>query len=127
MALQGGTFLSVAIMLQRAVVGGGKPRTVRKLFPLALAKQFVSQAVPSIGLTGNLMLTRGLQNLGVPRALVLQAVFGSLLSYYLALALILMATIVIFWLLRDLTRIILTALSASPPPGTSTCWLKSPS
>jgi uncharacterized protein (TIRG00374 family) len=92
-------------------VHGGEPRSSLELFPLALSKQFVSQAIPSIGLSGNMMLIRGLQNRGVSRGLAVQTVLVSILSYYLAFALMLMTTIIILWMLRDLTRVILSALS----------------
>ncbi len=109
--LQSGTYLCVAIVLQRALARGGESRSVVRLYPLALAKQFVSQAVPSIGLSGNLLLIRGLENRRVPRALAVRAVLVSLLSYYLAFAISLTVTIVILWLLRDLTPVILAALT----------------
>jgi uncharacterized protein (TIRG00374 family) len=93
------------------LVRGGERRSIQGLFPLALAKQFVSQAVPSIGLSGNLMLIRGLQNRGVPRPLAVRSVLISVLTYYLAFALMLLATIVILWLQHDLTPVILSALT----------------
>jgi uncharacterized protein (TIRG00374 family) len=109
--LQSGTYLCVALVLQKALLCGGESRSFVRLFPLALAKQFVAQAVPSIGLSGNLMLIRGLENRRVPRPLAVRAVLVSLLSYYLAFTVSLMATIVIIWLLSDLTPVILTALT----------------
>ena len=95
----------------RTLAREGASRSIIRLFPLALAKQFVSQAIRSIGVSGNLMLIRGLENRRVPRQLAVRAVLVSLLSYYLAFAAMLAATIVILWLLRDLTPLILSALT----------------
>ncbi len=109
--LQCGTYVCVTLMFHRALVIDGEQLPLRRLFPLALAKQFVSQAVPSIGVSGNLMVIRGLERCGVSRTAAVRTVLVSLFSYYLAFAIALAATIAALWVLRDLTPTILSALT----------------
>lgn len=101
--LQCVTYACVAALIHFALAHDGKQLTIGRLFPLALAKQFVSQAVPSVGLSGNLMVIRGLERRGIARSAAVRAVLVNLMSYYLAFAIVLVAAIAVLWFLRDLT------------------------
>ena len=67
-ALQVVTYLCAAAVWQRALRrNGGVRRSVRSLAPLGLAKLFADQALPSTGLSGTLLVVRGLLRRGIPR------------------------------------------------------------
>lgn len=109
--LQAGTYLCVALSLKIAIRVPSMRPPLRSLLLLALSKQFVSRVVPTIGLSGNLVVVRGLQQRGAGRSDAVHAVLVSLFSYYLSFAAALGATILLLWLLRDLTPAILISLT----------------
>ena len=63
--LQVGTYLCAAGVWQRALRAGGVRLGVGGLVPLGLAKLFADQALPSVGLSGTLLVVRALVRRGV--------------------------------------------------------------
>lgn len=110
--LQTGTYVLFA-MAVRAVLRHEQQRCgFRGLISLALARQFVSQVVPSAGMSGHLLILRGLQNRSIPRPQALHAVGANLIAYNLAFASVIVVAIVILWAHADLSRLTLGLLSA---------------
>lgn len=73
-ALQVATYACAAAVWQPALRrNGGVRRSVHSLVPLGLAKLFADQAVPSAGVSGTLLVVRGLHRRGVPRGLAIAA------------------------------------------------------
>jgi uncharacterized membrane protein YbhN (UPF0104 family) len=70
---------------------------------LGLAKLFMDQAIPSVGLSGTLLVIRALDRRGVPRGASMAAVVVDLVSYYAAYVLALGIALGIVWVHGDLT------------------------
>lgn len=101
------TYVCAAGVWQRAFAwGGGGPR-LASLVPLGLAKLFTDQALPSIGMSGTLVVVRGLERRGVPRTTAVAAMLTGLAAYYLAYFAGTLATITILWRRGELRLAIL--------------------
>lgn len=83
-ALQLGTYLADARSWQRVLLRAGAGRPLGGFVSLGLAKLFVDQAVPSGGLSGTIVVVRGLERRGIPRATSVAAVVVDLYAYYAA-------------------------------------------
>jgi uncharacterized membrane protein YbhN (UPF0104 family) len=103
LALQMGTYLTDALIwqgvLRRAHVSG----PLRSYVGLGLAKLFMDQAIPSVGLSGTLLVLRALDRRAVPRAVSMAAVVLDLVSYFAAYVLALVVAFGIVWADGDLT------------------------
>jgi tetratricopeptide (TPR) repeat protein len=105
--LQVATYLCAAAVWQRALrCNGGVRRSVRSLVPLGLAKLFADQALPSAGMSGTLLVVRGLLRRGVPRGLAIVAMLADLVSWYAAYALVGVAALAILWYRGELTGVL---------------------
>jgi Mg2+-importing ATPase len=67
----------------------------RAAFELSLAKLFADQAMPSAGLSGNVVVAGGLERLGLPAAAVKAAVLVNLAAYHFAYVAALCAALVV--------------------------------
>jgi hypothetical protein len=106
-ALQVATYVCAAAVWQRALRrNGGVRRSVRSLVPLGLAKLFADQALPSAGMSGTLLVVRGLLRRGVPRGLAIAAMLADLVSWYAAYALAGAAALAILWRRGELTGVL---------------------
>ena len=106
-ALQVATYVCAAAVWQRALRrNGGVRRSVRSLVPLGLAKLFADQALPSAGVSGTLLVVRGLLRRGVPRGLAIAAMLADLVSWYAAYALVGAAALAILWHRGELNRVL---------------------
>jgi len=104
-ALQVVTYMCAAAVWQRALRrNGGVRRSVRSLVPLGLAKLFADQALPSAGVSGTLLVVRGLIRRGVPRGLAIAAMLADLVSWYAAYVLAGGAALAILWYRGELNR-----------------------
>ena len=108
---QVGTYLWASLLLQIALTNGNPRPTIRSLYSLSVAKQFISQAMPSIGLSGNFFVAKALASRSVPRPKAIFVVLVNLLSYYIAFALAITVTVVSLWWLDDLKPAILISLT----------------
>lgn len=109
--LQLSTYISASMVLSRPLRYHGQPQRILNLLPLSLAKQFISQAVPSVGMSGTLFVIHGLEKRGVSRGVATHSVLIALLGHYLAFAIAVLVTLSIFWQLRELTNAILVPAS----------------
>jgi uncharacterized protein (TIRG00374 family) len=111
-ALQAGTYVLTAATWRRVLVWAGEPRPLRSLVSLGLAKLFTDQAIPSGGVSGSMLVVSTLRRRGVSAPAAIATVLVSLVAYYAAYTVALAITLVILWLLGDLsaTVVALTAL-----------------
>jgi len=81
-ALQALTYVCAAGVWQRTLAFLGTTARLSSLVPLGLAKLFTDQAVPSIGLSGTLLVVRGLERRGISRTDAVAAMLTGLAAYY---------------------------------------------
>ncbi len=121
------TYISAAAVWFRVLKRAGPPPRFRSLLRLAFVELFANQAVPTGGLSGSLMVVRGLMRRGIASAIAVTALFIAALSYYAAYFMVGLLAIVLLWHSGDLNAawralfiafaIVVTAL------GTAIFWL----
>jgi Mg2+-importing ATPase len=79
-----GTYVADARSWQRVLHRAGEARPLGGFVSLGLSKLFLDQAVPSGGVSGTLVVVRGLERRGVRRPLCVAAVVVDLYAYYAA-------------------------------------------
>ena len=84
LVLQAATYACAAAVWQRVLTRAGQRQTVAGLMPLSLAKLFTDQAMPSGGLSGNILFVHAMRRRGVPAAPAMAALAVSMISHYLA-------------------------------------------
>lgn len=84
LALQAMTYACAAAVWQRVLARVGQHRTVVGLMPLSLAKLFTDQAMPSGGLSGNILFVHGMRRRGVAAPQAMAALAVSMIGHYLA-------------------------------------------
>jgi len=87
------TYVSVASAWRATLAKTGHPVPLNRLIPLGLAKLFTDQAIPSAGMSGNILVAKGLLRRGVPAPLVLTALFVDIIGYYIAYMIMVLATL----------------------------------
>jgi uncharacterized protein (TIRG00374 family) len=111
-ALQGLTYVCAAAVWQRALAQRGAAERLRPLVPLGLAKLFTDQAVPSAGMSGTLLVVRGLERRGVARSAAVAAMLTGLVAFYLGYLAATMAAVAILWSYGELRLVILLPAAA---------------
>jgi uncharacterized protein (TIRG00374 family) len=96
-ALQALTYVCAAGVWQRALSFRGIEMRLTSLVPLGLAKLFTDQVVPSIGMSGTLLVVRGLERRGIPRTVAVAAMLTGLVAYYVGYFVAIAASIGILW------------------------------
>lgn len=110
-ALQLSTYLLVAGSWDVVLRAAGTPRPLRLLLPLSISKFFADQALPTAGISGNVLLVGRLKALGVPPGHALAALLLSVSGYYLAYALLALTVLALLWLQHAVTPILSGALT----------------
>ena len=106
------TYVCAGAVWQRALAFRGAAAPLRPLVPLGLAKLFTDQALPSAGVSGTLLVVRGLERRGIPRTAAVAAMLTGLVAYYLGYLLATLAAVVILWRHGELRLLILLPLAA---------------
>lgn len=96
------TYGAAAAVWFRVLQRAGAPLRFRSLSALALVELFANQAIPTGGLSGSLMVMRGLVRRHVAAATAMTALLVTTLSYYAAYVLVTVAAIVLLWHSGDL-------------------------
>lgn len=115
------TYVCAAAVWQRALAYGGGGPSLRRLLPLGLAKLFTDQALPSVGMSGTLLVVRGLERRGVPRTAAVAAMLTGLVAFYLGYLLAILCAVTILWRHGEIRLLILLpvtivgALAAGTP------------
>lgn len=112
--LQAGTYVCSAAVWQRALHKGRARCTVRSLVPVAVARLFVDQVLPTAGFGGRLLVLRALQKRRIHTRLAVAAILIDLLTLYAAFAVCVLASLVIVAVVRDLNRLVLMLASLFP-------------
>jgi glycosyltransferase 2 family protein len=79
---QAGTYLCAGTVLREALKQAGRKVPLRRLATLGLVKLFADQAVPSVGLSGTILLLRGLARRDIPATMTMSALLVDVVSYY---------------------------------------------
>jgi Mg2+-importing ATPase len=93
--LQAATYFAEGEIWRAIGRAAGRALGVASAFVFSLAKLFVDQAIPSAGLSGTLVVARGLARQHVPQAAITGGVVARLVSYYAAYVVSLGAAVVI--------------------------------
>jgi len=96
-ALQALTYVCAAAVWQRALVYRGVATRLQPLVPLGLVKLFTDQVVPSAGVSGTLLVVRGLERRRVSRSDAVAAILTDLAGYYIACLLATLAALAVLW------------------------------
>lgn len=96
--LQIGTYYADAVVWRTILARAGRPLPMRSFLGLELARQFVNQAIPSVGLSGTVLALRAFERRGVPRDATMAAAVIDLLAYYAAYMAALGGALAIVWL-----------------------------
>ena len=76
----------------------GHPRSLSTLVPLGIAKLFTDQVVPSGGVSGAILVARGLARRGVPTTVTMAVLLVGLVSYFGAYLASVLTSLGILWL-----------------------------
>ena len=101
------TYVCAAGVWQRALRWLGVEARLAPLVPLGLAKLFTDQAVPSIGMSGTLLVVRGLERRGVSRTNAVAAMLTGLVAYYFGYLVAIAGAVVVLWRHGELRLLIL--------------------
>lgn len=84
LALQAATYACAAAVWQRAMAQTGQTQTIAGLMPLSLAKLFTDQALPSGGLSGNILFVHAMRRRGIAAPQAMAALAVGMIGHYLA-------------------------------------------
>lgn len=113
--IQMGTYMTDARIWQRVLVSASISRPLHSYISLGLAKLFMDQAIPSVGLSGTVLVIQALDRRGVPRGASMAAVVVDIVSYYAAYLLALGVALAIIWVHRDLTWLMASPVAIFAP------------
>lgn len=106
-ALQVATYVCAGGVWQRALVRQGHSRSLFELTRLGVVKLFMDQAVPSAGISGNVLVGRALGRRGLSHQSAVATVVAGLIAFYIAYALAAAAALMILWLTSHVSRFIM--------------------
>jgi uncharacterized protein (TIRG00374 family) len=95
---QGATYLSAAFVWRQALQCAGHPLPLRALVPLGIAKVFTDQVLPSGGISGTMLVVRGLIRRRVPAGIAMAAMLVGLVSYDGAYLIVVLASASALWI-----------------------------
>src|ERR1700677_1111167 len=96
------TYVCAAVVWFRVLERAGSPLPFLSLLRLAVVELFANQAIPTGGLSGSVMVVRGLTRRGVAPAIAVTALLIAALSYYAAYFLVVLLAFVLLWNSGDL-------------------------
>jgi glycosyltransferase 2 family protein len=92
-----GTYIALALVWQRALFHFGVNYPLHQLLPLALAKLFADQALPSGGISGIAFIVNAFRQRNVTRKLGMGVMLLSILTFYAAYVFVAAAAFLILW------------------------------
>lgn len=104
-ALQCLTYVCAALVWYTALARTGTPHRLRSLIPLGIAKLFTDQVLPSGGISGTLLVMRGLERRKVPPPRAMGVLLVGLVSFYTAYGLAALIGLVVLQLHHTLGTI----------------------
>ncbi|HWC73813.1 MAG TPA: lysylphosphatidylglycerol synthase domain-containing protein, partial [Gemmatimonadales bacterium] len=109
--LQVATYLCAGGVWQRALIRQGHSRSLLEMMRLGVVKLFMDQAVPSAGISGNVLVARSLRRRGLSHQSAVATVLAGLISFYIAYALATAAALVILWLTSHVSHFIMVLVT----------------
>ena len=97
------TYVCAAAVWFRVLQRAGSPLPFLSLLRLSVVELFANQAIPTGGLSGSLMVVRGLTRRGVAPAIAVTALLVAAPSYYAAYFLVVLLAFVLLWNSGDLS------------------------
>lgn len=94
---QAGTYLCAGSVLREALKQAGRKLRLTSLATLGLVKLFADQAVPSVGLSGTILLLRGLARRDIPATMTMSALLVDVVSYYGAYLTVVLIGVCLLW------------------------------
>jgi uncharacterized protein (TIRG00374 family) len=128
LALQVMTYLCAAAVSYSALQRSELRPSFWSIVPLGLAKLFTDQAIPTGGISGTLLLLRGLVRRGVPNGIAMAALLINLVSFYAAYIMAVAIALFLLYLQNVLDPMILAAagiflfIAAGIPALVLTLW-----
>jgi uncharacterized protein (TIRG00374 family) len=107
LVLQVATYVCAGGVWQRALVRQGHSRSLVEMVRLGVVKLFMDQAVPSAGISGNVLVARALKHRGLPHQSATVTVLAGLIAFYIAYALAVAGALVILWLTAHVSHFIM--------------------
>lgn len=105
---QTATYVCIAMVWKRTLRRSGYHQSLWKLMSLGVAKLFTDQAVPSGGISGTLLVVRGLSQRGVPSQTAMTVMLVSLISLYSAFLLMVLITLGILFFHHHVNPAVIT-------------------
>lgn len=104
---QTATYICAAGVWQRTLRHVGYARSLLSLVPLGLAKLFTDQVVPSGGISGSMLVMRGLVRRHIPTEKVASVFLVGFFSFYIAYLLVDLSDVALLWLHHHLSSVVL--------------------
>lgn len=111
LVFQSGTYVAVASGWRQVLHAAGHDRSLAPLVRIAVTKLFADQAVPTGGMSGNVLLVDQLIGLGIPRGVASAALIVSIVGFYAAYALCALATFALLWLNHEASPALASVLT----------------
>lgn len=96
--VQGVTYICAGSVWREALKKAGHRLPLASLATLGLIKLFADQALPTSGMTGNILLLRGLARRDVPTPITMAALLVDIISYYIAYLIAVIVGVGVLWL-----------------------------
>ena len=90
--------MSAALVWRQALRRAGHPRSLGTLVPLGVAKLFTYQVVPSGGVSGAILVARGLSRRGVPTKIATATLLVGLVAYFASYFVSVLTSLGVLWL-----------------------------
>jgi glycosyltransferase 2 family protein len=95
---QAATYVSASMVWRQVLRRAGYPRSLWTLIPLGIAKLFTDQVVPSGGVSGAILVAKGLTRRGVPTNPAMEVLLVGLVAYFGAYLASVLTSLAILWL-----------------------------
>lgn len=102
---QAATYVCAALVWARVLTKAGYSRPIVDLLGLAVVELFANQAIPTGGLSGSVMVVRGLIRRTIPSSIAVTALLIAALSYYGAYLLMAIMAFILLWHSGDLNDV----------------------
>jgi P-type Mg2+ transporter len=108
--LQFGTYLAQGAILRRVSHAAGHRLSRKTVFKLSLAKLFADQALPSRGLSSNILIAKVLEQRGLPSTAAKASVLINIVSYHVSNVVALSGALaIVVWRIEASTLVLLPA------------------
>jgi glycosyltransferase 2 family protein len=92
------TYVSASLVWRQALRRAGYPRSLGTLIPLGIAKLFTDQVVPTGGVSGAILVVRGLTRRDIPTNVAMAVLLVGLVAYFAAYLAAVLTSLAILWL-----------------------------